>query len=149
MGATPKPPGQRRRTNLGQAQWHQLPGRGREGEPPQLPANPLGRRQWKLETEDWWRRIWASPMAVMWEESEVPTLVRLARLMDLSIRGEASAAELAAITALEDRYGLSPLARRRLQWEIDRAMADATGPDLVVPPSQDPRARRMRERDDA
>jgi hypothetical protein len=28
---------------------------------------------------------------------------------------------LAEIRQLEDRFGLSPLARRRLQWEVDRA----------------------------
>jgi hypothetical protein len=35
---------------------------------------------------------------------------------------------------LEDRFGLSPLARRRLQWEIDDAEP------AVQPPSDDLRA---------
>jgi hypothetical protein len=44
----------------------------------------------------------------------------------------------APLTALEDRLGLTPLARRRLQWEIDGAR-----PASVVPltPAGDPSER--------
>jgi hypothetical protein len=57
-------------------------------------------------------------MATVWEPSDVESLIRLARLMDADVRGELPLAGLAQITALEDRFGLSPKARRALQWEI-------------------------------
>ena len=72
-------------------------------------------------TRDYWQTIWASPMAMAWLDADVPALVRLAMLMELVSQGDASAAELGEIRQLEDRFGLSPLARRRLQWEIDQA----------------------------
>ncbi len=50
----------------------------------------------------------------------MPALTRLARLLDVLEQGEPSALLLAEIRQLEDRFGLSPLARRRLQWEIER-----------------------------
>jgi len=69
-------------------------------------------------TAGYWDTIWASPMAVVWKDADVPALIRMARLQDKAMRNEASAAELSEIRQLEDRFGLSPLARRRLQWEI-------------------------------
>ena len=113
MPAQPKPPGQRRRRNTGQSQWKQLPAEGRNGDAPPLPD-----AEWSSETLSWWETIWASPMATVWEPSDVDSLVRLARLMDADIRGDLPLAGLAQITALEDRFGLSPKARRALQWEI-------------------------------
>lgn len=80
-------------------------------------------------TRDWWRTIWASPMAAVWLDADVPTLVRLAGLVD-TINREGVTDDtrplLGEIRALEDRFGLSPIARRRLQWEVDQA-ATATG----------------------
>jgi hypothetical protein len=105
-------------------------------------------------TRRWWRTVWASPMAAAWLDADLPALVRLAQLVDLTARqfeivregpkeiaqgdpivvdGElrvrvvfdspVSAALLAEARQLEDRLGLSPLSRRRLQWEIDLAAA--------------------------
>ena len=113
MPAQPKPPGQRRRRNAGQSQWRQLPAEGRSGAAPALPD-----LDWMDETLVWWETIWASPMATAWQPADVDALVRLARLRDADARGEGSVAALAQITALEDRFGLSPKARRALQWEI-------------------------------
>lgn len=119
MPAQPKPPGQRRRRNAGQSQWKQLPADGRKGDAPRLPDY-----EWHEETLAWWGTIWVSPMATVWEPADVEPLVRLARLKDADNRGEGSVAALAQITALEDRFGLSPKARRALQWEI--AAGDTT-----------------------
>jgi hypothetical protein len=60
-------------------------------------------------------------MATVWMESDVKPLIRLAELIEREERGEGSVAALAQITALEDRYGLSPKARRALQWEVEQA----------------------------
>jgi hypothetical protein len=60
-------------------------------------------------------------MSGVWLEADVPTLVRLAGLVDRLHRGESSRDVLTEIRALEDRFGLSPMARRRLQWELEQA----------------------------
>lgn len=124
MPQTPKPPGQRRRRNADQPQWRALPGEGRKGRPPGLPPK---RPAWLKLTRDWWKSIWASPMATAWLPSDVPTLVRLARIVEADNRGEATASLLAEARQLEDRFGLSPMARRRLQWEVARAGDGASG----------------------
>ncbi len=66
--------------------------------------------------------VWASPMAHAWLDADVPGLVRLAGLMERSRAGvDTPLTVLTEIRALEDRYGLSPMARRRLQWEVEQA----------------------------
>jgi len=61
-------------------------------------------------------------MASVWLDADVPGLVRLAELVELAHReGATPLSAMSEIRALEDRYGLSPLARRRLQWEIEQA----------------------------
>jgi hypothetical protein len=116
MPAQPKPPNQRRRRNAGQSQWKELPAEGRNGAAPELPD-----LDWLDDTRDWWETIWASPMATVWQPADVDPLIRLARLRDADARGDGSVSALAQITALEDRFGLSPKARRALQWEISAA----------------------------
>lgn len=73
------------------------------------------------ETRAYWQTLWASPMAAMWLDVDVPALVRLTMLVEQIGRGSASTRVLSEIRALEDRFGLSPLARRRLQWEMPGA----------------------------
>ena len=116
MPATPKPPGQRRRRNAGQAQWKQLPASGRKGKTPALPGD-----DWLESTHEWWATIWASPMATAWEDADRDALIRLARLRDDFHRGELPVSALSALQQLEDHFGLSPKARRALQWEIAKA----------------------------
>jgi hypothetical protein len=64
-------------------------------------------------------------MAAVWLEADVPALVRLATLIELLDEGDATAMVLAEIRQLEDRFGLSPLARRRLQWELPTAEVES------------------------
>jgi hypothetical protein len=116
MPPTPKPPGQRRRRNIGQGQWKELPSEGRKGAAPPLPED-----DWLDSTIDWWKRIWASPMATIWVDADLEPLSRLARLKDDFDRGERG--QTTAIQNLEDRFGLSPKARRQLQWEIKQGEA--------------------------
>lgn len=74
-------------------------------------------------------------MATAWLPSDVPTLVRLARIVEADNRGEATASLLAEARQLEDRFGLSPMARRRLQWEVARGgdgASDGDGPPGAV-----------------
>jgi hypothetical protein len=82
-------------------------------------APPLPLKGASKAARDWWSIAWASPMASVWLEADVPGLVRLASLVDRVAKGDAPMTVLTEIRALEDRFGLSPLARRRLEWEIE------------------------------
>lgn len=86
---------------------------------PELPPN-----SWHPMTLAWWRDLWASPMAPEFEDSDRHGLFKLAMLQDdfwtaetAKERKEASA----EIRLQEQRFGLSPIDRRRLQWEIEKS----------------------------
>lgn len=138
-GPPPKPASQRRRTNA-QPGARTLPADGRRGKAPPLPKKTPA---WSKTTKDWWKVIWDSPMAAAWLPADVPALVRLAALVDRASSGEAGATVLGEIRQLEDRFGLSPMARRRLQWEVEQATAPRTkASDSTERPTGDPRERR-------
>ena len=80
---------------------------------------PAGRR--------WWRTVWTSPMAVVYLPVDRLALERGARLVD-ALAVEPDAKLTAELRHLEDRFGLSPLARRRLMWEVDQASERAAAP---------------------
>lgn len=130
MAPTPKAPGQRRRRNLGQAQWRQLPAAGSGLEAPGLPERDGG---WMRSTVEWWLRAWSSPMAVAWLESDLDSLLRLAEMRDAVARDPKLTALQGQVTALEDRLGLSPKARRQLQWEIVQAESGGQRAGLPQP----------------
>ena len=115
MPPQPKPPGQRRRRNAGQAQWKALPAEGRTEAAPDLPGD-----DWLASTIDWWMTIWASPMATVWEDADEDSLIRLAKMRDEFHRDNLPVSAYGAMQALEDRFGLSPKSRRALQWEITK-----------------------------
>ena len=115
MAPKPKPPGQRRRRNSGQAQWRELPAEGNSSSPPDLPGD-----DWLASTIDWWMTIWASPMATAWEPADTDSLIRLAKMRDDFHRDLLPVSAFGALQALEDRFGLSPKSRRALQWEITK-----------------------------
>jgi hypothetical protein len=119
-GPPPKPASQRRRRNKAPAVV-KLANR-HPSKPPALPKgfSPAARK--------WWATVWASPMAALWLEADVPSLVRLAALVDLADSGDMAPQVLAEIRQLEDRFGLSPLARRRLQWELEQTATAEAGP---------------------
>jgi len=74
-------------------------------------------------TSRWWVDIWSSPMAPEWDTSDIHGLYMLARLVDAFWTAESAtqASTLAGEIRLQaQRFGLSPIDRRRLQWEIDR-----------------------------
>jgi len=68
-------------------------------------------------------------MASQWLETDTDALGRLALLWDAFYR-EPAASLLAEIRLQESRFGLSPLDRSRLQWEIRRA--EEPGPKAPV-----------------
>lgn len=105
--------------------------------PAKVPALPKrARGKWHASTVRWWRTVWTSPWAGIYTEQDRAGLERLALLIDKQARSadgefttksthhgmvevpvELTAAEMAAMASLEDRYGLSPRARQVLRWE--------------------------------
>lgn len=86
------------------------------------PSLPVG-RAWTWETESWWRDIWASPMAPEYDDSDRHGLFALAALVDDFWTADTARerAMLAAEIRLQRQcFGLTPIDRRRLQWEIER-----------------------------
>lgn len=88
---------------------------------PELPVRATVERPWHPETLKFWSEVWASPMAAEYIAADVPGLVIVAQLVDRFNYGEV---DLAAEIRLQRQcFGLTPLDRRRLQWEIERAEA--------------------------
>jgi hypothetical protein len=81
--------------------------------PPQF-AHPFTRR--------WWDTIWASPMVEEWVDADVPGLLVVASLVE-NFWQTADPKVAAEIRMQSREYGLSPLSRRSLQWEIKRVEA--------------------------
>ena len=94
--------------------------------PVRLPAErqvaripPLaGEESFSPSTRAWWETVWSSPMASQYLDVDVVPLTRLAVLVDRAGRGELPERALGELRLLEDRYGLSPVSRRRLGWEV-------------------------------
>jgi hypothetical protein len=80
--------------------------------------------------------IWRSPMAVEWIKADEDTLLRIAFMREAESRGQANATLRAEIRQLEALFGLSPMARRKLGWEI--------GPDGGANVQPDSNIRRLR-----
>jgi hypothetical protein len=79
-------------------------------------------------------------MATQWVETDFDGLSRLAILWD-EYNKKPTVPVLAEIRLQEQRFGLSPLDRSRLQWEIRRAdAAERKGtPEAPKTPTKDPR----------
>lgn len=113
-GPAPKPAHLRQRTNSKPVTQIEAP---TGGDVPEIP-NPDG-RQWHPLTVAAWGHAWASPMASQWIETDVDALGRLALLWDALYSGSILA--MSEIRLQEQRFGLSPLDRSRLQWEVSKA----------------------------
>src|SRR3954447_474908 len=91
---------------------------------PALPRRAPGTGDWHPLTTAWWRDVWASPMAREYDKSDQHGLFALAMVVnDFWAASDARERREAAqeIRLQGQRYGLSPMDRRRLQWEIERA----------------------------
>lgn len=113
MGPPPKHPSQKRRPST--SKLTQLPAEGRQGRAPKWPFAESTPTERKL-----WGELWRTPQAVMWERThahrEVAAYVRWSLAAEA---GDLRAAPEAR--QLSDRLGLTPLALRRLEWEIVEA----------------------------
>ena len=119
-GPAPKPSNLRQRKNKksGAATIPVMPpiDGAKPPKPPEIP-NPDA-RVWHVLTEKSWARAWVSPMAALWIETDVDAIGRLAILWDDFYKGDTKL--MAEIRLQEQRFGLSPLDRSRLQWEFAR-----------------------------
>ncbi|WP_165242113.1 hypothetical protein [Corynebacterium lizhenjunii] len=73
----------------------------------------------------------------MWEQLKFETQVGMYLLarntaQDLLLAGEPNGALLSEVRQMEDRLGLSPMALKRLQWEIGGASPVSDDQDGVV-----------------
>lgn len=94
-------------------EWVDLPADGRtEGIP--NPPDSLG-----SAGEDWWRRSWCSPAAVMWDANagEFDTAKRRAELEDVWQR-EREPKVLTEMRQCDLLLGLTAKARKELRWRI-------------------------------
>jgi hypothetical protein len=82
-------------------------------------APDLPEMDWHSQTLAWWADIWASPMAPEYDDSDKHGLFMLAVLVDGFWRKPHWTAA-AEIRLQGQRFGLSPIDRRRLQWEIEK-----------------------------
>lgn len=88
-------------------------------EAPPLPDPPSPFSEWHPMAVSWWADVWASPMAPEYHESDVHGLYVLAALVNHFWFQPRQ--DLAAEIRLQRQcFGLTPIDRRRLQWEIDR-----------------------------
>lgn len=118
MGITgpPPKPGRARRNADTFTPEHELPADGRAGDIPEplVDLGPLAR--------EWWDEVWRSPVATQWHSvADRGALTRLASLIGWMWSDDPDVARLAPlpeIRQLEDRFGLSPEARKKLRWEI-------------------------------
>ena len=123
MAPIPKPPGMRQRRNKTTTRAT-LPSEA-ETANAKVPALPpiSATEVWHPMVVEWWASVWRSPMAVEYLESDKKDLFVLARLHQdfwtatSSISRQSLAAE---IRQQGQRFGLSPIDRRRLQWEIEK-----------------------------
>ena len=137
-GPLPKDPILRQRRNRTSTRAV-LPAERRERKrAPQLPRN----QDWHKLTRAWWRDVWRSPMASEYLQVDLHGLYMLAALLDRFWQAP-STALAAEIRQQRQCFGLTPIDRRRLQWEVERAEAVSRKPhrptDQVDNDVEDPR----------
>ena len=121
-GPVPKPAGARARTNRHAGARTLTVVKGYRRRAPKLPDD----RGWHDRTRAWWKDVWASPMAPEYDPSDLHGLYALAALVDDFWNADDArtrSAIAAEIRLQRQCFGLTPIDRRRLQWEIDRGDA--------------------------
>lgn len=133
-GPQPKNPATRQRRNRAATSAVLVDTSKRRKRAPQLPRG----REWDKRTRDWWRDVWASPMADEFLDVDVHGLYVLADLIDQYWR--TADPKLAGEIRLQRQcYGLTPIDRRRLQWQVERDDAE---------PARRPKNRRHADEDE-
>lgn len=112
-----------------------------EREPRRVAPSLPDHREWHALTRRWWHDTWHSPMVTEYLQADVHGLFVLAELID---RFWENPSTLLAAEIRQHRqcYGLTPLDRRRLEWQVERVEAASRRqpPPPPVPAGDDPRA---------
>lgn len=125
MAPTPKPPGMRQRRNR-ETTHAVLPSAAESAKRavPDLPKRDKPTELWHPKVVEWWTAVWTSPMADEYLGPDIKGgLYLLAELYQQRWTATTAKdiAQLAAeIRQQEVRFGLSPIDRRRLQWEVEK-----------------------------
>ena len=118
-GPLPKDPSIRRRRNKASTHATLEVAEERRQRAPRLPARPEG-KEWHALTRAWWKDVWASELAQEYlPRVDIHGLYILAELVD-AFWQEPSQALAAEIRLQRQCFGLTPIDRRRLQWEVVR-----------------------------
>lgn len=123
------PPKRNARRRNARPDWVALPADGRKGRAPRWPLSGRVQRGWA--------ELWRRPQAVMWERNGDEYLVARYLVLRNAIQDEldnsvVNATAMAELRQIEDRLGLSPMAMKRLQWEIGDAEQSKPEDDGVV-----------------
>ncbi len=121
-GPAPKPANLRQRRNKKSSAATLQSPVVEQGEKLKVPTlqNPDKRKFHRL-TRAWWKRVWTSPMAGEYLPTDIDGLARVALLVDEYYKnptGGKAKELLGEIRLQEARFGLSPVDRGRLQWEV-------------------------------
>lgn len=138
MPRNPNPPGQRRRRNKDAPKWKKAA--GGKGKIPPMPGGTKA----TSAARSYWRSLWTSPVAGMYLEIDKFPLARAATLHSKVLTNEATATEQAELRQLEMALGVTPLARRKLQWEVESAAGPGAATDQQ--PVDDELAKRRQAR---
>jgi hypothetical protein len=90
---------------------------------PPLPPREKKTEQWHPRVVAWWSSIWRSPMAAEYLEADKNDLYLLAELrQDFYAAADPFERQKIAAEIRQQgvRFGLSPIDRRRLQWEVEK-----------------------------
>lgn len=121
MPPLPKDPALRQRRNASSTRATLIDD-GKHRRVPAMPKRAEG-QVWHPMTRDWWKAVFQSPMSDEYLPADVKGLYRLAVIVD-QFWVEPTAALCDTISRQEQKYGLSPLDRRRLEWIVQRAEED-------------------------
>lgn len=80
-------------------------------------------QEWHPLTLAWWKDVWRSPMAPEFLQADVHGLYLLADLIDQYWR-EPSFKLAGEIRQQRQCFGLTPIDRRRLQWQVQQVEAN-------------------------
>lgn len=144
-GPTPKPAATRQRRNkTATASKLTLAPSGIKA--PTLPKrkNDKGKFvKWHPRTLAWWESVWSSPMAPEYLDADVHGLLTLAELEDEFHKTTETRVRLELVKEIRlqrQAFGLTPIDRRRLQWEVERVKDAETKPAKKKGrPKKDPR----------
>lgn len=110
---------------------------------------------WHPLTQQWWADLWDSPMATEYVDMDVNGLYRVAMLMNdfwLAVNPKERTEAQVRLEKADAEFGTNPLARRRLEWQIEaaedskrkgrsRRASEDSEPAAEPTPDSDPRLR--------